>query len=582
MKKIPIREYWNLLYHYFKPMWGKFLLLVVLLLASIGLQLLNPFVLRFFIDTAMAGGAVRSLYVAAFLFISIALVQQGLSILLTYFGEIVGWRATNELRSKLAVHYLSLDMTYHKSFTSGEMIERIDGDINTLKNFFSHFIVALVGNFVLLAGVLALLFLEDWRIGLALTLFVLSALFAIERIRAIAVPYWKKVREINGNFYGFISEQLGGVEDIRSNGGVQYVMSRFLAILKMWFPVLKKATLHSYMMWMTTIIVFTIGTAVSFGMGAYLFSKGAVTIGTVFMIFQFTELMVNPIEKIRDQMEDLQKADASIKRVEEMFSFQSKVLNGKGLRFPKGALSVSFEDVSFGYEADHTVLRNVKFHLSEKKVLGLLGRTGSGKTTLTRLLLRFYDPSGGSIKLGGIEIREADLIELRKHVGIVTQDVQLFQASLRENLTMFDETISDERIRTVIQELGLNSWYFSLPNGLDTQLLGEGQGLSAGQAQLLALTRVFLKDPSLVILDEASSRLDPATENMIEHAITKLLENRTGIIIAHRLVTVQRADEIMVMEDGQVAEYGEREFLEQDSSSRFYSLLHTGVKELLG
>ncbi|MBG9795014.1 helicase [Paenibacillus dendritiformis] len=581
IKKIPLKEYWNLLSHYFKPMLGKFILLAVILMVGITLQLVNPFVLRYFIDTAMAGGEEGKLYKSAILFIGIALAHQGLGVLVTYYGETVGWSATNALRSRLVEQYLSLDMSHHKKFTSGEMIERIDGDVNTLQNFFSHFVVILVGNLVLLVGVLVLLYREDWRIGLAMTMFVFFALFAIERIRSFAVPYWQKVRKINGNFFGFLSERLTRTEDIRSNGGVQDVMRRFYDYLKDWLPVLKQAQLRGYMMWMTTILVFTIGNAVAFGMGAYLLGIGTITLGTVFLIFQFTELLVNPIEKIRNQMEDLQKADASIKRVGELLSLQPQIQSGTGAKLSDGALSVSFEKVSFGYEENLNVLENIQFHLEEKKVLGLLGRTGSGKSTIARLLLRFYDPTQGAIELGGVDIRETDLRELRKQVGIVTQDVQLFQASLRDNLTIFEKSISDGRILAVIRELGLNHWYESLPNGLDTQLLGDGVGLSAGQAQLLALTRVFLSDPGLVILDEASSRLDPASELMIENAMTKLLENRTAIIIAHRLVTVERVDEIMGLEDGHIVEYGERHQLANDHSSRFYRLLNTGSKEIL-
>jgi ATP-binding cassette subfamily B protein len=214
-------------------------------------------------------------------------------------------------------------------------------------------------------------------------------------------------------------------------------------------------------------------------------------------------------------------------------------------------------------------------------VLGLLGRTGSGKTTLARLVFRLYDPAAGRIRMNGVDIRQSRLKALRQRVAIVTQDVQLFQASVRDNLTFFRPDISDERISEVIEDLELADWYQSLPQGLDTRLETGGRGLSAGEAQLLAFTRVFLRDPGLVILDEASSRLDPATEQRIERAIDKLLRNRTAIIIAHRLGTVHRADDIMILEDGSVAEYGNRERLAADTASRFHHLLQTGLEEVL-
>jgi len=213
--------------------------------------------------------------------------------------------------------------------------------------------------------------------------------------------------------------------------------------------------------------------------------------------------------------------------------------------------------------------------------LGLLGRTGSGKTTLARLIFRLYDPNLGCIEINGTDLRDLHLETLRRRVAIVTQDVQLFRASIRDNLTFFDRSISDEQILKTLQELELGDWYQSLPKGLDTELDTGSRSLSAGEAQLLAFTRVFLCNPGLIILDEASSRLDPATEQRLERALDKLLQNRTAIIIAHRLGTVLRADDIMILEHGRVAEYGNRGQLAADSTSRFYQLLRTGLEEVL-
>jgi len=213
--------------------------------------------------------------------------------------------------------------------------------------------------------------------------------------------------------------------------------------------------------------------------------------------------------------------------------------------------------------------------------MGILGRTGSGKTTLARLVFRLYDVTQGRIELGGVDVRQPALRALRQRVALVTQDVQLFQASVRDNLTFFNRDIPDDRILQVIADLELSDWFNALPDGLDTRLETGGRSLSAGEGQLLALARVFLRDPGLVILDEASSRLDPATEQRIERAIDRLLRDRTALIIAHRLGTVERADRILILEEGRVVEQGDREWLAQDSGSRFHSLLRTGLEEVL-
>jgi ABC-type multidrug transport system fused ATPase/permease subunit len=268
---------------------------------------------------------------------------------------------------------------------------------------------------------------------------------------------------------------------------------------------------------------------------------------------------------------------------------------------PDGPLSVAFEQVTFTYNDDlpddehdailaesqpdrasrPIVLRDVSFSLAPGRVLGLLGRTGSGKTTLTRLLFRLYDPDAGCVRLGGTDLRQVPLDGLRGHVAMVTQDVQLFQASVRDNLALFNRQIDDARILQALSELELREWAEALPDGLDTRLGAGGLGLSAGEAQLLAFARVFLRDPGLVILDEASSRLDPATERLLERAIDRLMAGRTGIIIAHRLRTVQRADEILILEGGRVAEHGARAQLAADPDSRFAQLLAVGLNEVL-
>ncbi|TMV10461.1 ABC transporter ATP-binding protein [Paenibacillus thermoaerophilus] len=565
---------------YLAPHWRSMAVLGALLFASIGLSLVNPQIIRSFIDSAQAGGELGPLYAAAALFIGFSLVQQLVSVTATYFGENLGWKTTNRLRRDLAAHGLSLDMSFHKTQTSGAIIERVDGDVNALANFFSSFLLHLAGNVLLLFGILVMLYRESVWIGAGMTAFVLFALFVIRRIRRVAVPVWGQWRQVNGEFYGFIGEHLEGTEDTRANGAAGYVMNRFYALLRRMLPIRVKAFLGFGLMWMTSIIVFALGNAAAFAICAVLWERGELTLGTVYLIFYYTELLVKPIEKIRTQLEDLQRADASLARIRELLGISSRIQDGPGTPLPEGPLSVEFRGVTFGYD-DAPTVQDVNIRLEAGRTLGLLGRTGSGKTTLARLLLRFYDPSAGSVRIGGVDIRECKLAELRSKVAMVTQTIEILEGSVRDNLTMYDDSIPDERIREVLADLGMADWLASLPEGLDTQLASGGGGLSAGEAQLLAFARVFLTHPGLVILDEASSRLDPLTESRIERAIDKLLQQRTCILIAHRLATVQRADRIVVMEDGRVIEQGSRAELAADPGSRFRRMLDIGLEEVL-
>ena len=591
-----LRHYLDLLTSYLQPQRLRVFLLALLLCGDIGLQLVNPQILRDFIDIATQKGAFERLTNLALLFIGVALLGQVLAVALTYLSENVGWTATNALRADLAAHCLRLDLAFHKARTPGELIERVDGDVNELSNFFAQFVVNLLGNLLLMSGVLVLLFREDWRVGLALGLFAVGSIVALIRIRSFATPYWDTVREQSAQFYGFVGEQLAGTEDVRSSGATGYVMRRFHELMRHWLPVTRRANLAGYAMWTTTLGLFAIGNAIAFALGAYLLGTGAITIGTVYLIFYYTELLRQPIEQLRTQLQDLQRADASIMRVTRLFATQPTIVDGVGTPLPTGALGVAFDHVAFGYadappeQADaqaHTppetpalVLHDLSFALKPGSVLGVLGRTGSGKTTIARLLLRLYDPLDGEVRLGGVPLRAAALRDLRRQVGVVTQDVQLFHATVRDNLTFFDSTIADARMIAVLHDLGMARWFATLPAGLDTEL-DAGGALSAGEAQLLAFARLFLADPGLVILDEASSRLDPATEQLIEHAVTRLLQGRTGVIIAHRLATVQRADEILVLKHGRILEHGARAALAADPDSHFSHLLRMGMEEVL-
>ncbi len=579
--KIPLQQYVHLLRSYLKPQRKSIVWLTVLLFSGILMQLVNPQIIRYFIDAAKERNDSSALFFAAGMFIGVSLLYQAVSVAAVYIGENVGWIATNNLRKDLAAHCLSLDMSFHKSRTSGEIIERVDGDINALTNFFSNFVIALMGNLLLIAGILILLFRENWLIGTGMLLFVIFAIFAIQHIRKYVSPLWGRLRQMSAEFYGFLGEHLEGTEDTRANGATGFVMHRFHSMLRKWLPIRAKAFIGWASMWITTLFVFTLGNAAAFAISAYLWKKGALSIGTVYMIFYYTELMAKPIEKIRTQMEDLQKADASIYRVKELLDTKSKIADGAGVPIPSGPLSVRFRDVTFGYEEGVPTLSGINFRLERGKVMGVLGRTGSGKTTLARLLLRIYDPDCGTIELDGVDIRQARVRELRNRVGLVTQNIEIFQGTLRDNLTFFDDAIPDGKIVEVLRDLGLEGWYRSLPSGLDTELESGGSGLSAGEAQLIAFARVFLADPGLVILDEASSRLDPATEQFIEQAISKLIRGRTCMIIAHRLATVQRADEILILEDGRLVEYGNRAQLAADGNSRFHRILTAGLEEVL-
>jgi ATP-binding cassette subfamily B protein len=550
-----------------------------LLLGSIAFQASGPQVLRRYIDQVSQRVEPEDLVRTALVFLGVVLAGQAVSALAVYSSTVVAWEATNRLRADLALHCLGLDMRFHHARTPGEMIQRIDSDVGILGNFFSQFAVQMAANGVLVVAILALIFGENTWAGIILMIYVAVAFRLLLRVQKAGGESFDRVRVIQAQAVGFWEEMLTLREDVKSLGALGYILRRNIDHQRAMFPDgrLSAVLFRAYVV--AFAAVFVIGNAIAFATGAYLYGQGLMTIGGVFLLLTYTNLLADKVGNIANQSNDFQQAVVAIRRVSELSSTTSPLTDGPGTLPRAAAPAVDFENVSFAYATDSPVLHGVSFHLEGEQKLGLLGRTGSGKSTIVRLIFRFYDPDGGVIRLDGIDLRQARLGELRRMIGMVTQEVQLFHASVRDNLTLFDECIPDERVETVLGELGLVAWLSGLPDGLDTLLSGD-TGLSAGEAQLLGLARVFLQDPRLVILDEASSRLDPATEAQLQRAVDRLLKGRTAIIIAHRLNTLRRVDQVLVLEEGSLVEFGARERLEADPGSKFYRLLqmaHEGM-----
>ncbi len=568
-------RYRHLLWRYARPVRWRAALMVALVLVGLGLQLASPQVLRYFIDVAR-GQAPGNLLALAALFFAVAALEQVSAVASGYATRGAVVRATNRMRSDLARHCLGLDMGFHDSHTPGEMIQRLDGDVGALASFLMQLVIVVGANGLLLLGIIALLFGVHWLVGTSLALFVFLSLLLLLRLRFIAVPHWVVSEQAEAELYGYLEERLAGTRDIRALGAVPYVVRRFHVFLGNAYRKALRASVMSGITYNAATLLFAVGTAVGLFAGAWLYHQREITLGTAFMVFYYATMLAGPIQMITIHAEHLQNATASIVRIRQLAETRSRVPEGPGLELAPGPLSVELDHVTFGYDPEHPVLRDVSLGLEPGRTLGLLGRTGHGKTTIARLEMRLYDPQEGAVRLGGRDLRQSREGDLARHVGMVTQNVQLFRASVRDNLTFFDPSVPDEKILGVLEDLGLGRWYRSLPSGLDTALSSGGGGLSAGEAQLLAFARVFLRDPGLVILDEPTSRVDPATEGLIERAVERLLEGRTAIVIAHRLATVARVDEIAIVEGGRVVERGEREALARDPASRFHRLLRVG------
>lgn len=580
-QRVEFQQYRDLLYTYFWPQRRQVAVLVVLILLDNGLQLLGPNLLGQFVDSAINSDDSSLLQRLGIYYLVVMICRQVARLFATYMGETIGWRASNALRFDLAQHTMALDMSYHKQQNPGIMIERIDGDVTSLNRFFSQMVLQIGGSVLLLVSTVGVLFAQNWQLGVMMLSFIVVAATILYLLRNVAVPYWEGGREASAQLFGFLEERLAGMEDIRGLGSRGHTMARFDQLMKRknHFDVLGRV--YGGVTWIVPVGLAAVLSILILGIGTHLYLTNQIGIGLIVMTLLYGEMVVWPIRTIAQEIDQLQQATAGIVRVAEIMAIKSRLVDGTH-HMPAQAPSVVFDNITFAYpdeEADkHPVLRNVTFTIPPQKVVGLLGRTGSGKSTLIRLLFRLYDVNAGEIRFDQHPIREFTLASLRQHVGLVTQDVQLFYATVRDNLTFFNKDISDDRLYDALHTLGLQRWLEQQPEGLDTLLMANG-AVSAGEAQLIALARVYLKQPHLVILDEASARIDPETEKLVERALDTVLAGKTAIIIAHRLQTVRRCDYIAILGDGQLVEYGVEAALRSDEQSRYATLLRTGSVE---
>ncbi len=568
--------------NYLKNQKSTFVVLAVCIISGILIQIINPQIIRQFIDVALSQTTGNQLIKMAVIFFALAALQQLLAITSTYLAQHIGWKATNALKEDLTSHCLKLDMSYFKGIRQGELIEIIEGDVNVLFNFFSRMAIIIVSNVILLLGVLIMYYREDYRMGLLQTVFVGVAFVALSLLRKFSSKFWKASREKAGESFGYLGEVIQNTEDIKANGSADYVYKNYQKTLMGWLPIRVKAGLTGGAFFMISLFLQLTSFAITFFIGTILWQNNIVTVGTIYMFYTYTNFLLRPIQAILRQMQEIQSVSVSIERILGLLNRESKIVEAKHCKPLEDKPNLILKDVSFGYVEDEIVLNNLSFNLKPGQTMGVMGRTGSGKTTLARLILRLYDVNDGSISIGDVDLKEVSLKELRSKIAYVTQDVQFFSGTIRDNLTFFNKTIDDSTLIEAIKEMGIESWFKKFEAGLDTKLGTGGIGLSAGEAQLLSFVRVFLSDPKIIILDEVSSRLDPETERQLQKTIIKLMEDRVGIIIAHKLWTLNHVDDILVLENGQVLEQGSRIDLMSDETSQYFKLVEMSIgKELI-
>ncbi len=547
--------------------------LLAILVVAMSLPLAGPVLVGRFVDAAADGRPTGELLAIGVIFLVATLAGDGLQLVVTWLSVRVAWRVGNRLRLDLCRHALSLDLDWHGDHSPGQLIERIDGDIDAVTRFSSTAVLELAGNAILVVGVVVVSAFIDWRAAVLIAITVTAAVGVMAVLRRKAVPYYDAEREVQSRLYGDVEERLGGLEDLRANGAGPWAEHRLHRHSAGWWRATRRAALRGDGALTGGGAVFALGTVAVVGLGVILVRRGELSIGSLLTLLRFSQLVSDPIWKVAEQLAEAQRAVAGTRRAARLLAATSALADGERPLPRTGALAAELSGVTFGYGTGHAVLDGVDLLVPAGTTLGIVGRTGSGKTTVGRLLSRLWDTEAGEVRVGDVDVRHLQLASLRDRVAVVTQTVDVFRATVRDNLTVFGAVAAtDGELTTALVEVGLHNWFAQLPTGLDERLDGVGD-LSAGEAQLLAFARVLLTEPGLVILDEATSRLDPEAEIRLERATARLLAGRTAVVIAHRLSTLDAVDAICVLEGGTVVEHGARRELAADPGSRYQGLL---------
>lgn len=570
-----LRAYLLILREQLAPQRRRFTLLAALLLAEIVLQVSQPQFLRHFINGALHRTAENSLLALGGCYLVAAVAGQTAAMAAQHCGVSVARHSGDRLRARLVERCLQLDAEYHRHHPPGELLDRIDGDVTRLSDFLSRMVLDVAAQLLLMVCILAALCTLDWRLGLLYLPLWGVSLPLLTRRFGRATPELEAGRQAGTALLGWLEERLSATEDIRANGAVPHVLRELGDRLTGYDTAAARAARAAVRWPMSVQGLSQLSFSLALLLGTWLHQRRELSAGDVLASLSYIMLLRQPLVRITQQLGDFEEAVVSLRRVRRLLSRQARLPDGTVEPAP-GPLPVAFDRVTFAYPGGHNVLSDLSFRLPAGRQLGVVGRTGCGKSTLIRLVFRFHDPDKGTVLLAGHDARTLRLAALRGHVALVTQDVHILSGTLRDNLVLFDPSVDDARVLRTLDEVGLGPWYATLPEGLDTRLGGDGVGLSAGQAQLVALVRAWVRNPGLVLLDECSSRLDPHSERLLQSALRRFLAGRTAIIVAHRLQTLREVDQVLVLGEYGPVEYGPREELIANPASELGRLLRVG------
>lgn len=516
-----------------------------------------PLVLRTGIDKGVSAGDMRVIVEATVVYVFVLVIQYFTQRYSMYQVAAVGERYLRAMRVRVFKHMMSLDVAFFSKSKVGVLVSRMTSDVEALTAFADQGAISVITSVLMVTGVTIAMFSIDT--GLAWTvLTLLPALVVVSVVfRTYANRAYEAIREQIGRVLGTLQEGISGVRVVQAYTQERRQSVEFGRVNQKYFEANLQAAKAIASYFPSVDFISTVGTALVLLFGGRRVLAGDLSFGSLVAFLLYLRYFFDPIVQLSNVYNLLQAALAALGKLFGILDTRPSLEIRSSVDIPDGACGeIGFERVTFGYDPDLPVLHDVDLKVRCGERLAVVGETGAGKSTIAKLAIRFYDPTAGQVMLDGVDLRDLSELELRRSIAMVPQEGFLFSGSLRDNLAFSRPGITDEELWRVCEAMGISAWVRSLPERLDTDVRERGSRLSSGERQLVALARAFVADPAVVVLDEATSNLDPETEGMVEAALDQLLRDRTAIVIAHRLTTAKRADRIIVMDGGRIVEQG--------------------------
>ncbi|MCF8259683.1 MAG: ABC transporter ATP-binding protein/permease [Melioribacteraceae bacterium] len=542
---------------YVKPYKKYVVLAIVFNILVAGLGPLRPYLTKVAIDENIANSDYDGLIVISILLFGSLIFQASIQYLLTYYTQLMGQKIIYDLRKKLFSHVQRLSLKYFDKTPIGRIVTRVTNDVESLNELFSSGIVMVFSDVFIILWILIFMFVMSWDLSLV-TLSVLPALiYGTFLFRKKVREAYRDVRKYLARLNSYMQEHITGMSIVQIFAKEKSEEDRFAKINSDHKDSNVSSIFYYAIFFPSVEILSSLAIALIVWYGGGEVIQKSMSIGVLFAFIQYTEMFFRPIRDLSEKYNIMQTAMASSERIFNILDNDTFVNNPENpRRFNKVEGKIEFQDVSFAYNPDEYVLKNINFTINPGEAVAIVGATGAGKTSIINILTRFYDVPKGKILVDGLNIAEVDKHELRKHISMVLQDVFLFSGTIKSNISLDNEDITEQMVIDAAKTVGAHKFISELPKGYDEQVMEKGATLSVGQKQLISFARALAYNPQILILDEATSSIDTETEILIQKAIEKLLVGRTSIVIAHRLSTVQNADKIIVMHKGEIREVG--------------------------